>query len=62
MFEGFDGHFVPAPADDFDPAVDVVEAEPAIGVEREGLGEILLKRVSCHKIADDFRPVGVGFA
>ena len=61
VFEGFDGHFVAVPAGDFNPAVDIVEAEPAIGGEREGLAEILLKLILRQKVADDFCFLDMGF-
>ena len=54
VFEGFDGHFVAVPAGDFNPAVDIVEAEPAIGGERERPVEVLLKLILRQKVAEDF--------
>ena len=61
MFEGLDDHVVPVPTKDFNPAVDIVEAESAIGGKRECLVEVLLKRIGGRQGAKDFCPLHLGF-
>jgi hypothetical protein len=47
VFERLDDQLVSVPPGDFDPAIDVVEPEAALGGKWQRPVEILLKRIRC---------------